>query len=102
MTGQGKPKREKREKRGLVGFIGDALLKRNPTMKTILTNWKTTITGIGMIAGGIAAIARTLSDGWGDGDMNLITTAIGAVGGGFGLIFARDGDKSSQDSGVRS
>lgn len=77
------------------------MLSLNQVMKSILTNWKTTLGGIGLLCGGIAAVARTLSDGWQPGDMELITTAVGAVTGGFAMIFARDADKSSESSGAK-
>lgn len=70
-------------------------------MKAILTNWKTTLGGIGLLASGIAAAAHTLADGWQSGDMDLMTAAIGGITGGFAMIFARDADKSSETSGAK-
>lgn len=70
-------------------------------LKAILKNWKTTLAGVGVLLGGVSVIAKTLSDGWQPGDMELLTGAGTAVAAGFGMIFARDADKSSQDSGVR-
>lgn len=85
----------------LVTRIAFHLLPHHPTMKAILINWKTTLFGIGTLAGGIAAGAMTLADGWQSGDLDALTAAGAAITGGFAMIFARDADKSSQDSGVR-
>jgi hypothetical protein len=70
-------------------------------MKAILANWKTTLLGVATVAGGIATIANTLADGWQNGDLELLTAGGAAVTAGAAMIFARDADKSSQDSGVR-
>jgi hypothetical protein len=66
-------------------------------------NWKTTLTGISMIAGGVASIVNHIlraSDGepltFESIQIELSTIAIGA-----GFILSRDADKSSQDSGIR-
>jgi hypothetical protein len=79
----------------------DWLLSNDKTMKAILANWKTTLLGTATLFGGLATIANTLADGWQSGDLELITASGTAVTAGAAMIFARDADKSSQDSGVR-
>jgi len=60
------------------------------------TSWKTTGSGIAAIIAAVASAAQLLLDG------NTMTNpdwagTIAAVTAGFGLIFARDNDKSSED-----
>jgi hypothetical protein len=65
-----------------------------------VVNWKTTFAGIGMIAGGVASIAReltVLADG-GTPDMEILSMSAGTIVGGFGLIAGRDADKTSSQS----
>ena len=78
----------------------DWTISKNKTVKSILANWKTSLLGAATLLGGLAAIAHTLSDGWQTGDLDLITAGGTAVSGGFAMIFARDADKSSEDSGA--
>jgi len=64
--------------------------------KTIFANWKTTSIGITAIFGALVMLwfrRHELTEG-------LVMAAFGAVMGGLGLIFARDSDKTSEDSGV--
>jgi hypothetical protein len=65
-----------------------------------LTNWKTTLTGIGMVLSGTATIVHevtTLASG-GTPDIEIISMAAGTVVGGVGLITARDANKSTEQS----
>lgn len=85
----------------LKGKVADFILKRNNTVKTALINWKTTVGGLATLFGGVTLILATLQDGWQSGDFDQLSAGITAITGGFALVFARDADKSSQDSGIR-
>ena len=70
-------------------------------MQPYLVNWKTSLAGVltavGMV---ISSIALPLLDN----DVATVpnwSVAIPAVIAAIGLIFARDADKSSQDTGIR-
>lgn len=52
-------------------------------MKTILTHWKTSSAGIGMIAAGVVAITQ-----------HQIEAGIAQIIAGIGLLSAKDGDKT--------
>ncbi len=104
----------KMEVRRAEDLTGRPVIKSNPihraTMKFVakklipfLVNWKTTIIGIGMIAGGISGLADHLV-GAIDGKpltFEAIQIQIYAISGGIAAIVARDADKSSQDSAIR-
>lgn len=69
-------------------------------MYSIKVNWKTTLGGIGVI---LTAVGVALNAAF-DGDPTTVVQVeplVVEVMVGLALIFARDGDKSSQDSGVR-
>jgi hypothetical protein len=68
-----------------------------------LINWKTTLLGISMVAGGIGSLAEHLHKATDGHPLSLEAFQMGgaAIIGGFGLIFARDANKSSQDSTIR-
>ena len=80
-------------------FIGLAM--KSKTMKSLLANWKTTLSGLAMLTGGLAAGFTVLSNGWESGDFELLTTAFVAITGGFGLIAGRDAGVSSESSGAK-
>ena len=66
----------------------------------VLKNWKTTSAAVGMIIVAIGPALRAILDGDPSTLPNykvLVPELIAAVA----LLFARDADKSSQDSGVR-
>lgn len=68
-----------------------------------LVNWKTTLIGVSSVAGGIAGLADHLV-GVADGKaltFEGLQTWGAMIMAGIGLIFARDADKSSQDSNIR-
>jgi L-lactate utilization protein LutB len=57
-------------------------------MDKILVNWKTTVTGIGAVAAGIAALCTALSKG--NLDFNTIVTDAGIIVAGITGLFAKD------------
>jgi hypothetical protein len=68
-----------------------------------LVNWKTTLLGISMVAGGIGGLTDHLAK-VAEGEpltFESIQLQLAAIAAGFGLIVARDADKSSQDSSIR-
>lgn len=85
----------------IKGKVVDFVASRNDTVKTALVNWKTTVGGLATLFGGVTLILTTLQDGWQGGDFDQLSAGITAITGGFALVFARDADKSSQDSGIR-
>jgi len=102
------------ETRRAEDLTGRPVIKSNPihraTMKFVakkllpyLINWKTTLIGIGLVAGGISGLADHLV-GAVDGKpltFEAIQLHLAAIAGGFAAIIARDADKSSQDSTIR-
>ena len=69
-------------------------------MKSIQANWKTTLGGVGVVLTAIGVALNRAFDG--DPETNVqIELLVVEIMAGLALIFARDGDKSSQDSGVR-
>lgn len=52
-----------------------------------------------MILGSLSAIAKMVATGNFDGD--LISAALLGISGGFGLIFARDNNVSSEEAGAK-
>jgi len=70
------------------------------TMKGILTSYKTTMSGIVSILGGVGLILSMFT---GDGafSMETVSAGIGMITAGFGLILARDSDVSSEESGAK-
>ncbi len=117
--GQNHPHRDsaptvKIEVRRAEDMRGKPVIKSNPihraTMKFVakkllpfLVNWKTTLLGISMVAGGIGGLADHLAK-VADGEpltFESIQLQLAAIAAGFGLIVARDADKSSQDSTIR-
>lgn len=68
--------------------------------KSFLTSRKTTIMGICTILGAVctAVVLVIDEDPATNPDWPLV---FGTIMGGIGLIFSRDADKSSQDSGIR-
>ena len=69
-------------------------------INSILKNWKTTAAAIGMLLVAVGPVISALADGdpstqpnW-----NLFLPEILAA---IGLLFSRDANKSSQDSGIR-
>lgn len=59
-------------------------------MKSFLINWKTSATGLATVLGALATIITLLSHN--PIDMNSVSTAVLALIGGFGLLFAKDGN----------
>jgi hypothetical protein len=55
---------------------------------SLLVNWKTTLAGVGTLAGAIATVATTLSKG--TLDQQTLTTLFSTVLAGIGLIAAKD------------
>lgn len=104
----------KMETRRAEDMTGRPVIKSNPihraTMSFLLKkilpyliNWKTTLLGISMVCGGIGSLAEHLHKATEGHPLSLEAFQLGgaAIIGGFGLIFARDADKSSQDSTIR-
>ena len=108
------PRKPQPEVRRAEDLTGRPVIKANPihraTMKFVakkllpfLVNWKTTFLGITAIAGGVAGLSEHLV-GVADGKpltLEALQLHGAAIVAGFGLIFARDADKSSQDSTIR-
>ena len=63
-------------------------------------NWETTLFGIGTIVAAIAAAIIAYCDGDPDTNVNL-AGMVAAITAGFGLIRARDGNKSSRTVGAK-
>ena len=63
-------------------------------------NWKTTAAGVAAIATAVGAALTAMSDNDPATSFDVAAT-IAAVIAGIGLIFARDGDKSSEAVGAR-
>lgn len=78
----------------------NVILKSEP-MKNFFANWKTSLSGVGLLLGGLGTIATTLSDGFQTGEGDVLMQAGAAVAAGFGLVFARDADKTSEQSGAK-
>ena len=78
--------------------------RRNPpNMKKkipFLVNWKTTAGGVASVLGGLVLLLKMFS---GDDEFSTdqLAVALGLLGTGFAGITARDGNKSSQDNGIR-
>jgi hypothetical protein len=102
------------EVRRAEDLTGRPVIKSNPIHRAIMSfilqkilpfliNWKTTLLGISMIAGGVGALADHLHKATAGNPLTLEAFQMGgaAIIGGFGLIFARDADKSSQASTIR-
>jgi len=70
-----------------------------PSPKATLTNWKTTLCGVCIVLGVLSQVLLMTLDG--DAETNpqweLVVPEILA---GIALIFARDADKSSEESGI--
>lgn len=76
--------------------------KANLAMKAIFgPNWKTTQAGIAAIGSGLALLGTALGDGAQISDLQAVIEAVGFIGGGIGLIFARDRNVTSEQSGVK-
>jgi hypothetical protein len=67
-------------------------------IKSFLLNWKTTAAGIAMILG---VLLVPLTDGDPETNVRVGNDQLLAILAGIGLIFARDSNKSSQDSEIR-
>ena len=80
-------------------------------LKPVLVNWKTTLLGLIVLLphlhdilnnfGGILQVLVGVADGQ-TLDVDNLKTLAAMLGAGLGLLFARDGDKSSEDNGVRT
>lgn len=70
---------------------------KSKKINTILTNWKTSLGGIALIASGISVVTSGLSDGYQAEEFETLSAAIGGIIAGFTLLFARDADKRSED-----
>lgn len=80
-------------------------------LRPVLINWKTTLLGLLILlpnlheilnnVGGILQVLIGVADGQTLDVEHLKHLAI-ALGTGFGLLFARDGNKSSEDNGVNA
>lgn len=64
-----------------------------------MKSWKTTVSGVGSILAGLGTLAKLISSG--NFTAEGITAAIGLITGGFGLVFARDNNVSSEDAGAK-
>jgi hypothetical protein len=73
-------------------------------LRSALVNYKTTLAGAAMIVHALyvfADHASAIANGTGDINPELLMIAKTEIIAGFGFISARDGDKTSQDSGLR-
>lgn len=102
------------EARRAEDMTGRPVIKTNPihratmhfVLKKILPfliNWKTTLAGVGLIGHGIGAVADHLHGATEGQPITFegLQLAIAEIVAGFGLVAARDANKSSQDSNVR-
>jgi hypothetical protein len=71
---------------------------RLPDFTALFTNWKTTSAGVALI---LTALLVPLTDGDPATVVRVGEKELTAILLGIGLIFARDANKSSQDSGIR-
>lgn len=62
-----------------------------------MKSWKTTLTGIGAVLGGIAIGLKAIAVG----DFSKLPEVIAAVTAGIGLIAARDNSVSSEAAGAK-
>ena len=62
-------------------------------------SWKTTSAGLTMLITSVVALVMALRSE--HADQTVVTTAIGGIVGGLGLLVARDNDKSSEDVGIK-
>ena len=78
-------------------------------LRPVLVNWKTTLLGLIVLLPNLHEILNNLGGilqmlaGVADGqtlDVDHLKTLGAALGAGIGLLFARDGNKSSEDNGV--
>jgi len=65
-----------------------------------MKSWKTTLLGVCMILGSLGSAGVAYLDGNPETVANWETVLV-ALTGGFGLIFARDNDKASEDVGAK-
>lgn len=76
--------------------------KLNLAMRAIFgPNWKTTQAGIAAIGSGLALLGSALGDGAQISDLQAVIEAVGFIVGGIGLIFARDRNVTSEQSGAK-
>lgn len=64
-------------------------------------NWKTTQSGLASIGAGLALIGTALKDGLQILDVQPLIEGAGLIAVGCGLIFARDRDVTSEQSGAK-
>lgn len=95
-------------KDGKLGFVENAFLRlalkkleNNTQMKSILTNWKTSLAGAAMLLPALGAIFGALTDGFQMRDVDVVKANWEGLAAGVALIFARDGNKSSEESGAK-
>lgn len=62
-----------------------------------MKSWKTSLGGTGAILAGLGAIATGISKD----DYSVIAAALPAIIAGFGLLAARDNDKTSEETGAK-
>tara|TARA_R110000751_G_scaffold259689_1_gene358915 strand:+ start:2261 stop:2548 length:288 start_codon:yes stop_codon:yes gene_type:complete len=77
--------------------VGVGAADRRNAMQ-FLTNWKTTLGGIGSLLAGLTMVVALLQGDGGDGVSWSI--AIGLISAGAANIFGRDADKTSAQSGA--
>lgn len=68
-----------------------------------ITSWKTTLTGLAAIVGGIGLLIN-IAIKFADGEAvnaEQVVTALAAISTGIGLIAARDNSKTSEDVGAK-
>jgi hypothetical protein len=73
-------------------------------LRSALVNYKTTLAGAAMIIHAVfvfADHASAIANGTGAIDPEILVLAKAEIVAGIGFISARDGDKTSQDSGLR-
>lgn len=85
------------------GYDDRQLIIDQTPMKPIkmLVNWKTTASGVGTLVIAVSGLWFLLSDGYTPEETPQAATLAAGIVGAIGLIFARDGDKSSQENGIR-
>lgn len=69
----------------------------NKVNKGNMKSWKTTVGGVGSILSGIALILGGVVKG----DYSHVPEGLGLIMGGFGLVFARDNNVTSEQAGAK-
>lgn len=66
-------------------------------------SWKTTLGGIVAILGGLGMVGKILNEliTYGNVSFEQISLAVSAIGGGIGMLFARDNNVTSEEAGAK-